>query len=178
MIAQSIPWQATGWLAGFLFPIGARDSLLHSVQTGSGPHPTSHSMNTGALFPEVMRPVREADHSFPFTAEVKNSGSITPLPIRLRGVGFSLLSTGRSLPSTLNSIMSRDILVHIGVTWPTDYGLRAEIGFPEFSFRRQVCTKFLTHPAPYAWVTVCKVARVCYQSLETWCFSFIPTSSE
>jgi hypothetical protein len=34
----------------------------------------------GALFPGVKRPRREADHSLPSSAEVKNGGTIPPLP--------------------------------------------------------------------------------------------------
>jgi hypothetical protein len=45
-------------------------SLLHVVQTGSGVHPTSYPMGTGALSPGVKRPGRESDHS-PTSAEVK-----------------------------------------------------------------------------------------------------------
>jgi hypothetical protein len=37
----------------------------------------------GALSPGVKRPGREADHSPPSSAEVKNGGAVNPLPIRL-----------------------------------------------------------------------------------------------
>jgi hypothetical protein len=47
-------------------------SLLYIVQTGSGVHPTSYKMGTGGSFPEVKRQGREADHSPPTSAEVKN----------------------------------------------------------------------------------------------------------
>jgi hypothetical protein len=60
-----------GW-PGVRFPAGARDfSLLHSVQTGSGVH---------AISPRLERLGREADHSPPSSAEVKNGGAIPPLP--------------------------------------------------------------------------------------------------
>jgi hypothetical protein len=67
---------ATGWTAGVRFPAGARDfSILHS----SGAHPASYAMGTGDDFPWVKRPGREADHSPPSSAEVKNGGAIPPL---------------------------------------------------------------------------------------------------
>jgi hypothetical protein len=43
------------------------------VQTGSGAHPASYPMGTGGSFPGGKgRPGREADHSPPSSAEVKN----------------------------------------------------------------------------------------------------------
>jgi hypothetical protein len=51
-----------------------------SVQTGSGAHLASCPMVTGALSPEVKRPGREADHSLPFSAEVKNAWSYISTP--------------------------------------------------------------------------------------------------
>jgi hypothetical protein len=54
------------------FPAGARNfSLHHRVQNGSGAHPPSYPMNTRALFLRLKRPGREADHSPPPSAEVK-----------------------------------------------------------------------------------------------------------
>jgi hypothetical protein len=50
---------------------GQKFSLLHVVQTGSGVHPTSYPMGTTAVFPEVKRRGREADHSPPVSVEVK-----------------------------------------------------------------------------------------------------------
>jgi hypothetical protein len=55
-------------------------SLLHSVQTGSGNHPDSFQMSTGALSPGVRQPGREAEHSPPYSVEDKNGGAIPPLP--------------------------------------------------------------------------------------------------
>jgi hypothetical protein len=47
-------------------------SLHHHVQNGSGAHPASYPMGTRGFFPgEVKRPGREADHSPPSSAEVK-----------------------------------------------------------------------------------------------------------
>jgi hypothetical protein len=56
-------------------------SLLHSIQIGSGAHRATYPMGTG-----VTRLWREADHSPPSSAEVKNGGAIPPLPVRLHGV--------------------------------------------------------------------------------------------
>jgi hypothetical protein len=43
----------------------------HRVQNGSGAHPASYPMGTRGSFPGVKRPRREADHSPPSSAEVK-----------------------------------------------------------------------------------------------------------
>jgi len=48
-------------------------SLLHRVQTGSGDLPASYPRGNGALPLGIKRPVREADHSLPSSAEVKNA---------------------------------------------------------------------------------------------------------
>jgi hypothetical protein len=65
---------------GFNSRQGQSFSLLHSGQAGSGAHPASYSVGTGggAISPEVKRPGREADHSSPSSAEVKNGGAIPP----------------------------------------------------------------------------------------------------
>jgi hypothetical protein len=56
------------------FPAEAEDfSSSLCVQTGSGAHPASHPMGTGGSFPGgKARPRRDADHSPPSSAEVKN----------------------------------------------------------------------------------------------------------
>jgi hypothetical protein len=61
-------------------------SLLYNVQTGSGTNPVSYTMGTGGCF--LMGEVggSEADHSPPSSAEVKNGGALSSLPIRLHGV--------------------------------------------------------------------------------------------
>jgi hypothetical protein len=46
-------------------------SLHHRVQNGSGAHPASYPMCTRGSFLGVKRPGREADHSPPSSAEVK-----------------------------------------------------------------------------------------------------------
>jgi hypothetical protein len=65
-------------------------SLNHHVQNGSGAHSASYPVGTGALSLRVKRPGREADHSPPSSAEVKNAWSYTStLLIRLHGVVLS-----------------------------------------------------------------------------------------
>jgi hypothetical protein len=46
-------------------------SLHHRVQNGSGTHPVSYQWVPGTLSLVVKRPGREADHSPPSSAEVK-----------------------------------------------------------------------------------------------------------
>jgi hypothetical protein len=73
------------------FPTGAGNSSLHHrVQTSSGAHPASYPMCTRGSFLGVKRPGREADHSPPSSADVKNAWSYTSIPpIRLHGVVLS-----------------------------------------------------------------------------------------
>jgi len=72
----SIPGR--GWET-FLFVTTSRPAL--------GPHPPSYAMGTGCSFPGVKRPEREADHSPPSIAKVKNAWSYTSTsPVRLHGV--------------------------------------------------------------------------------------------
>jgi hypothetical protein len=53
-------------------PAGAVNfSLHHRVQNGSGAHLASYPMGTRGYFPGGKRPGREADHSPPSSAEVK-----------------------------------------------------------------------------------------------------------
>jgi hypothetical protein len=54
--------------------------LFSSVQTGSGTHPASYPMDPGGFIAGVKRLGREADHSPPSNAEVKNCVAIPPLP--------------------------------------------------------------------------------------------------
>jgi hypothetical protein len=65
---------------GVRVPVRASFSLLHVVQIGSGAHPASYLMVAGALSPEVKRLGREADHSPPTSAEVKNTWIYTSTP--------------------------------------------------------------------------------------------------
>jgi hypothetical protein len=55
-------------------------SLRHRVQTDSGAHPASCPMVTGLFFPGIKRPRREAGHSHPSIAKVKNAWSYTATP--------------------------------------------------------------------------------------------------
>jgi hypothetical protein len=60
--------------------VGQEFSLLRVVETGSGVHPTSYPVGTGALSPGVKRQGREADHSTPAIAEVKKMRIYTSTP--------------------------------------------------------------------------------------------------
>jgi hypothetical protein len=74
-MAQSVWRWATDWTirgSRFRFPAGAGNfSLHHRVQNGSGAHPASYPIGTRGCFPGVKLPGREADHSPPSSAEVK-----------------------------------------------------------------------------------------------------------
>jgi hypothetical protein len=65
-------------------------SLHHRAQMSSGAHPASYPLGTRALSLGVKWPRREADHSPPSSAVVKNalSSTYTP-PVRLYGVVLS-----------------------------------------------------------------------------------------
>jgi hypothetical protein len=54
---------------------------LHVVETGSGAHPASYPMGTGALSPVVKWPGHEADHSPPTSTEVKKMWVYTSTPM-------------------------------------------------------------------------------------------------
>jgi hypothetical protein len=73
---------ATGYGLDGLGSISGRVKFtpLHSVQADYGAHPASYGMCTGYLSPWVKRPGREADHTPPSSAEVKNGGAVPPLP--------------------------------------------------------------------------------------------------
>jgi hypothetical protein len=80
------------------YPARARNyRLLEGVQTGSGAHPASYPMGTGALSPGVKRPSREAEHSSLFSAEVKNGWSYTSTP-HTSSLGGTELNHGTNLP--------------------------------------------------------------------------------
>jgi hypothetical protein len=55
--------------------------FLFSVQTGSGTHPASYPMGTGAVSTGVKWQEHEAGHSPPSSAEVKNGEVLSSLPI-------------------------------------------------------------------------------------------------
>jgi hypothetical protein len=72
--------QATDWKARIQFQAEARDlSLFHSVPIRSGPTQPPIQWVPGAISPEEKRPGREADHSPPPSAEVKDSEAIPTL---------------------------------------------------------------------------------------------------
>jgi hypothetical protein len=53
-------------------PVGAgKFPFLHRVQTGSGAHPASYPVGARGSFPGLGWPGREADHSPPSGAEVR-----------------------------------------------------------------------------------------------------------
>ena len=61
-------------------PAGARDfALLHIAQAGSGAHSHPIRWAPSALSQGAERPGRGADHSSPFNAEFKMSGTSPPL---------------------------------------------------------------------------------------------------
>jgi hypothetical protein len=66
-------------------------SPVIAYRTALGPtQPPIKWVLPGALTPGVKRPVREANHSSPSSAEVKNARSYTSIPtIRLHGVVFN-----------------------------------------------------------------------------------------
>jgi hypothetical protein len=87
-------WYSAGLRAGWSVvrvPAEAGNfSLQYRVQTGSGAHPASYRVGTRALSLRVKRPGREAGHSPPSSAEVKNAWSYTSTPpIRRHGVVIS-----------------------------------------------------------------------------------------
>jgi hypothetical protein len=78
-------------MIGVRIPAGAGNfSLRHRVQTGSGAHPASYPVGTKGPLLGVKRPGREADHSPPSSAEVKECVELyLPSPIRPHGVVLS-----------------------------------------------------------------------------------------
>jgi hypothetical protein len=63
------------WKTGVRFLVEERYfPHLHSVQIGSGTRSISYAVCNGALFPEENLPGCEADHSPPYSAEIKNDG--------------------------------------------------------------------------------------------------------
>jgi hypothetical protein len=72
-VAQSVQCLTTDRTAGVRPPTEAEDySSTLCVQSGSGAHPASCTMGAGGSFPGgKARPGRDADHSPPSSAEVK-----------------------------------------------------------------------------------------------------------
>jgi hypothetical protein len=68
-IGQSVQCVTLDWTTGVQFQAGAKEfSSILCVQTDSGAYPASYPMGTG----RKSRPGRDADHSPPSRAEVKN----------------------------------------------------------------------------------------------------------
>jgi len=64
--------------------------LHHRVQTGSGAHASSYPMGIRGSFRALKRLGREANHSPPPSADVKNIWSYTSNPpVRLQGIALS-----------------------------------------------------------------------------------------
>jgi hypothetical protein len=55
-------------------------SLRHRVETDPGAHTASYPTGVGGSYSRVKRPGREADHSHPSIAEVRNTRSYTSTP--------------------------------------------------------------------------------------------------
>jgi hypothetical protein len=71
---------ATHWSAGVRFSAGTRIfSIPYNFQIGSGDHSTSCPADTDGYCRGVKRADREANHTPPSSAEVKNNGAIPPL---------------------------------------------------------------------------------------------------
>jgi hypothetical protein len=81
-VAQAVQCLTMGWTIGVRSLTGAEDfSSSPCIQTGSGAHPASWPMDTGGPFPGgKARPGRDADHSPPSSAEVKNKLELYLLP--------------------------------------------------------------------------------------------------
>jgi hypothetical protein len=70
-----------GWTIRVRFPVVQQFSLHHSVQSSSRAHSAFHPMGTGGSSPGVKRQGCEVVYSSPSSAEVKNGGTIPPLPL-------------------------------------------------------------------------------------------------
>jgi hypothetical protein len=73
--ARIAQWYSAGLRAGWsgvLVLAGDGNFSHHRVQTGSGVHPASYPMATKGFSLGVKRPEREADHSYPTSAKVKD----------------------------------------------------------------------------------------------------------
>jgi hypothetical protein len=95
---------ATGYglddrMIGVRFSAGAGNFFpRRRVQTGSGSHPASYTINTGGFTLGVKWPGREANHSHPSSAKVNSAWKCTSSPpIRLHGVVLSLKKAQRQL---------------------------------------------------------------------------------
>jgi hypothetical protein len=85
--ARSVHCLTTEWTTGFRSPAEAKNfSSSFCVQTSSEAHPASYPMSTeGPCSEGKARPRRDADHSPPSSAEVKNEELYPSPPWRLHG---------------------------------------------------------------------------------------------
>jgi hypothetical protein len=72
--AQSVWWLTTDWTTEVWFSTGVTDFFSSlCVQIGPRAHPSSYPVGNGGSFPGgKARLGRDADHSYPSSAEVKN----------------------------------------------------------------------------------------------------------
>jgi hypothetical protein len=86
-------------MAEVRFPARERDfSLLHSIETGGGAHPDSYAMSSTWFSAGVKCQGREADHSSPSNAELKNWETIPSLPHTSSQRGVQLIEPRNNLP--------------------------------------------------------------------------------
>jgi len=72
--------------------------LIHSVQTGSGVHPSSKTVRTGSALPGVKRPRRETDIYY-LVLVLRMNGDVLPLlHITLWSDQRNLSSKGKGFP--------------------------------------------------------------------------------
>jgi hypothetical protein len=79
----NLPYQvsiATGWTTGVRFQVGTSFLFSTISRPALGPIQPPIQCVPGGLSPQIKLSRREADHSPPFSHEVKNFGSIQPLP--------------------------------------------------------------------------------------------------
>jgi hypothetical protein len=76
------------------FPCRGKRFLLYSVQIGCGSHAASYPVGTRGFLTGGKWPGREADHSAPSSAEVKNVGAIPPHRLRLERHSSATSSIG------------------------------------------------------------------------------------
>jgi hypothetical protein len=109
-----------GW-SGVRVPTRAGDfSLHHRVQTGSGAHPASCPMGNSGTFPGVKRQQREADHSPPSSAEVKNALRYTALPQYTLLAWCSVKAEGQLYLTCITRLLISFYIVVFWVVAPCD----------------------------------------------------------
>jgi hypothetical protein len=90
------------WMIGVRVPAGGENFSLHYlVQTECGAHPVSYPMGIRGCYPWVKRAGREADHSLPSSAKIKECVELyfqSPNTPPWRGAQLKKKSTGTTLP--------------------------------------------------------------------------------